>query len=169
MLLVTLLVLGGVASVGDTRARSRELDGLLAQVEQGEGAVTYADRKVAAMVTYASPALWSASTAPGTRADLERIVEEAAAEGSVRLRGLAAEVAGIRVLPWHGDVADARDRYAAYLAGRAAYLERVAADAGALFDGDPDRGAGLADVRAAVLPLVDASGRDRIDELIPPR
>ena len=167
VLLVVVLVLGAGFSVLDSRARDREVAELLSAVEVGETAVTYAERRVAAMVTYASPALWSSSTPPRARRDLEGFVQDAAGGGADRIQGLAAQVAGTEVLPWHRSLAAARDSYAAHLRDRAAYLGRVAEDMLVLYEGDTTVGSSRARVHAAVSEAAGVEGREQVQTLLP--
>jgi hypothetical protein len=167
VLLAVVIVLGAGFSVLDSRARDREVAELLVAVERGETAVTYAERRVAAMVTYASPALWSSATPPRARLDLEGFVQDAAGGGAVRIRGLAAEVAGTEVLPWHRALTAARDSYAAHLRDRAAYLDRVAEDMLVLYEGDTTVGSSRARVHAAFSDAVGATGREQVRTLLP--
>jgi hypothetical protein len=167
VVLACVVVVGAVFSVLDARARDREVAELLSAVEAGEAAVTYAERRVAAMVTYASPALWSSGTPSRARQDLEQVVQEAAGAGADRVRELASEVDGADVLPWHGGVAAARDSYATHLRQRAAYLGRVAEDVLVLYEGDTSVGSSRARVHEAFSDAVGAEGRERIRALLP--
>jgi hypothetical protein len=167
VVLACVIVVGAVFSVLDARARDREVAELLSAVEAGEAAVTYAERRVAAMVAYASPALWSSGTPPRARQDLEQVVQEAAGAGADRVRELAAEVGGTNVLPWHRGVETARDSYAIHLRERATYLGRVAEDMRVLFEGDTSVGSSRARVHAAFSDVVGAEGRERVEALLP--
>lgn len=167
VVLAVVVALGAAFSVLDSRARDREVTELLVAVEHGEGAVTYAERRVAAMVTYASPALWSSATPPGARRDLEGFVQAAAGDGAERIRRLAADVAGTEVLPWHRSLAAARDSYAAHLRDRAAYLDRVAEDMLVLYEGDTAVGSSRERVHAAFSDAVGVQAREQVRTLLP--
>ena len=144
---LALVLLGGYTV--DGRLQDRELDLLLRRIDTAQSTATYAENRVAATATYASPQL----TAPGVplrvRRSLEQLVEDEAA-GQLAAVQRAGEAVGTSVLPWHGTVRKARDRYQRYAAHRLAVLRDASRDAGALRRPHPELTAELSGVRAAL-------------------
>lgn len=162
---VAVVVAAGLLAVGaaaDGPLRDRESAALIDRVASAEGVVTAAEDLVVSRVRYASPLLTSASVEPSLRADLEDVVSEAAAEGEAAVAAARADAAGVTVLPWHSDLADARAAYVSYLDQRLAELRAVAADAGARAGLDGPAGqVQQAAARAALLDAVTDPGAAR--------
>lgn len=149
---VAVAALLAVAAAGADRALAhRELDGLLDRVRTGTESVTYADRRIAATVTYAGPALRSAAVAPRVRDSLAGIVAQTAAGTLPDLRDQRARAAATRVLPWHSRARRARAAWVAYLDAQLAYLAGVARDVDEIGRPHPGLGADLDAARQAYL------------------
>lgn len=130
----TVLVLLGVLGYGGDRLLAqREQTGLLARAAAAQETAIYADRRVSAALTYASPQLSSPAVSPGVRRSLQRLVEDTARGQLTALRTARRRAAAERVLPWHSRLRAARRAYLTYLDARIAYLSSVARDIGSLF------------------------------------
>ena len=151
--LVVVLVVGLV--LADRAVREREVDTLLADVEDVSVSVSLADRRVAAMQLYLRPVASSGATGPGLAADLDELVREAAAKGADELRGRGRQVGSRPVLPWHHDVRDAQDALARYADARADRLE---------VGPEPGPDAALAPALEALRAAVGPS--DRLDDAV---
>ena len=151
--LVVVLVVGLV--LADRAVREREVDTLLADVEDVSVTVSLAERRVAAMQLYLRPVASSGATGPGLAADLDELVREAAATGVDELHARGRQVGSRTVLPWHHDVRDAQEALSRYADARADRLER-----------GPQRGpdAALAPVLEALRAAVGPSAR--LDEAV---
>lgn len=107
----------------DDHQRGRETDALLDRVEAGQAAVTYADRRVAAMRQYLGPLLTSGGTTEPVRASMRELLFDAGEQVAERVRAERAAVAEIAILPWHHEQLEAQADYLAYLDARAAFLD----------------------------------------------
>ncbi len=91
---------------------------LLGRTTAAEQAISYAEGRVLAMVQYTSPMLTSASAPVRVRADMERLVREAAAAGAATVRQARSDVVARR----DGGFPEARDAYLRYLDDWIGYL-----------------------------------------------
>ena len=164
---VLLLVLALAAVLTDRWAAAREVDTLVARAQAGRSAVTYADRRVWAVLSYASPALQSPDVDPAVRASVADLVRQAAADRVAGVERTADAARGLRVLPWHRDVRQARAGLAGYLDAEAARLRAVAADLDALRAPHPALDARLVQARAAYARLAPGDTA-RLTSVLPP-
>lgn len=124
-----LLVVGAVVAAADAPLRDREAAALADSAAEVREAATRADRLVASRVAYASPLLTAADVDPVIRADLQALVGDGAATGAADLRAARDALADVVLLPWHGDLAEARAATLAVADARIAALLAVADDA----------------------------------------
>lgn len=163
-LLVVVLVLLVVAAVaGDRLQRRREDDALVARARDGQEAVRYADGRVRSALTYASPALGRPDTSDPVRADLGRLVSDAAGGRLADVRAQQASVAALRVLPWHREQRAARAAYGRYLSVRLGYLTAVAGDVDVLHGPHPELADALALARQAYAAALGERGRAALE------
>ena len=153
LLAVVLLGLGG-----DHLLRVRETDALLTRTAAATATARYADGRVLAVVTYASPQLFAADTPAGVRAGLVRLVQDEAGAQQPRVDAAADRVGAVRVLPWHGGLRAARAAVVAHVRARGEGLARASQDGDALFAVDPAVRASSRAAREALLAVV--SGPD---------
>lgn len=123
-----LAALLGAGWYADGAARDRTADALVAAALSGEQVADAADLEVGAAIAYSQPLLLSAAAPADVSRDLDALVRSAADRAAPRAATAATTVEEVRVLPWHGSLADARDALAGYLAARAALLDRASAD-----------------------------------------
>jgi hypothetical protein len=123
LLVAALIALVAFAGWLDAQQRDREIDNLLAAVAASESTMRYAERSVAATLTYASPALLLLKTPEPVRADLVEMVRDAAREGGTAVGTTRTAVTAVDVWAWHGDLEQARMAYLAYLDHRTSRLE----------------------------------------------
>ncbi len=136
--LVVLALLVITAVVADGPWRRHEAGQLAERAAAAQRSIDFTDRRIAGTVQYASPQLTSAAASPGVRADLQRLVREAAAGRLQPLRERRAAVAATRVAPWHGDELRARSATLDYLDERLRLLEAVSIDLRKLYEPTPD-------------------------------
>ncbi len=103
----------------------RALDASTARVASG-------DRQVQGTLAYASPMIWSTAVPADVRAGLRDLVEGSAAGVSGDLAAVADQVSAVRVLPWQGAQAQARDALLALIVEQQRRFDRIAADAAAI-------------------------------------
>ena len=155
----------------DGQARRAELDAVAARVEAAEVSLDQGDARVAAMLAYGQPLLSRATLEPSLRADLEALVREAHGDAAALTAQARADLAGVRVPAWHGDVASAVAAYDDYLAAREQTSRAAAADVEAGFARHPEHDARRAVARAA-LAAAAAGDRDlgaRLGSVLAPR
>lgn len=163
--LVAVLLLAGVVTALDGSTRHRELDDLLAGVDVGRSSVVYADRRIAAAITYGTPVLYGSDARPGLRDDVELIVRDAADFAAPGVRQALERVEALRFRPWHGDLERARGAYAVYLRAALDRLRAVHRDYGALFQRGPRQRELLLAARRALLAAAPAETA-RIDDAL---
>jgi hypothetical protein len=119
---VAVLLLGAV--VVDRSQREREVDALIVDVETAAAAVALADTRAMMVQVYVRPV--SASGQPGSTlsADVDAIVRDAEVVGADELAGEGRRLDTATVLPWHGDVAGARDVLRRFVEGEERRLRR---------------------------------------------
>ncbi len=162
--LAAVVVLG--SSAVDRGLRDREVDALLADVGSVSAAVGHADRQVSGMQQYLLPATSVQGVSARLAGDLAVLESQAREEGRQDVLDQLPGVETDRVLPWHGDVAAARERLVTYAQAEAERLattgaERTAARASAA--------AALAELVAALRPLVsDPERSTRLEESLAP-
>jgi hypothetical protein len=135
-LLVVVCLLGGMAWLVDAQAREGE-ERAVAQCRQAAvRADTRASATVGFMVTFVEPALWKVPR--GDRYDgLVALVAQAAARSLPQVRAALEQCRRTSVDWWHGDLADRRSAYLAYLDARVRRLEQVAADGHSYYRDQP--------------------------------
>lgn len=161
-LIVVLALLVLVAVLADGPWRRHESGLLAARAVTAQQSIDFTDRRIAGTVRYVSPQLTSSTAPPEVRADLQRLVQQAAAERVGPLQERRASVAGTRIAPWHGQERRARSAVLAYLDERLRLLEDVSTDLTVLYEPTPV----LTSLRvqaASALSLIDG------DELEPGR
>ena len=168
-LLVALLVVTAAGATElDQRDRNREFAALLGQVSRAQSAVRYSDARIQSMVQYTSPQLTSARAPDRVRASLRQLVQQTAADRVAPLRIRREAIARLSVSRWHGEQRRARDTYLAYLDGRIAFLQAVAADLRALYRPHWELSWQLTAARVALLKVSpDGPSSNRIRELLP--
>ncbi len=138
----------------DRWQQHREADRLLRCVIAGQDQVGYAFRKVAATLTYSSPALTAADSRPVVRASLTEIVQKTARDAVPAVRASGALCSQGNVLRWHPAQRGARSRYLDYLGHEADRLAAVGRDLEVMSTTDAEgavlRTRALAAVRSAV-------------------
>ena len=124
--LAVVLLLGLVA---DRSQREREVDALVADVETAAAAVALADTRAMMVQVYLRPV--SASGQPGGRlsADIDAVVRDAEVTGAEELAGERRRLDAATVLPWHDDVAGAREVLRRFVEGEERRLRRDGDDA----------------------------------------
>ena len=147
---------------------ARERAALVSCVEQGQGEVVYADRRIAATTQYASPALTGTQTPPGVRRSLRQIVQRVAGDAVAPTVAAAAACRRPLVLPWHGVQRSARDRYATYLSGEADRLRSGSRDLDALSAPPASLELSQRSALAAVLTASSGPQADRLRALLSP-
>ena len=152
--LLALLVLAVLLLGSDRLLLQREMDALVTRAEQGRGSVTYADGRITAVLRYAGPTLGSADVSQRVRTSLQDLVREAAAERVADVLAERDAAAALRVLPWHREQREARDRLLADLEARLARLAFVAADFSSLYVRDLVGEQARGEARQALLAAV---------------
>lgn len=136
-LMVVAVLLLALAVGGERWQLSREGAALVRCVEDAQSTVRYVDRQIAATAQYAAPGL--SGTAPArVRASLLQVVQQTAAKGVAPEQAVQRRCSALRVLPWHGAVARARDAYVSYLSAQIGQLQRVAQNFDALATPSPE-------------------------------
>ncbi len=120
-----LLVLGGAA---DRWQAEREVEALLDAVRSGEAVVVDSQRSLAGLFDYSGPLLTSADAPPGARAAAYDTLARDAARWTPRVDAERRDVAGLVVLPWHGDERAAREAYSLRLDRWVEVLQQTAED-----------------------------------------
>ena len=167
-----LLVVAGLLAVlvaaGDRWQLHRETTALVRCVENGQAQIGYSVGRVAAVLQYASPQLYGASTPARVRDSLAQVVRSTATE---QLGPLAAERRRCergQLVPWHSAQRRARNAYLAYLAAGGRQLLAIAnqADEQGGTSGDVERRRRAA--RDALVAALPAARRDEVRRLLSP-
>ncbi len=149
------LLLGAV--VVDRSQREREVDALVADVETAAAAVALADTRAMMVQVYVRPV--SASGQPGSTlsADVDAIVRDAEVTGADELSGEGRRLDAATVLPWHDDLAGAREVLRDFVSGEERRLRR---------DGDDTTPTiqDVADAARAVVP--EGAQADRLEAVL---
>ena len=149
-LLVVLLVLGLATDLWWAR---QERAALLEAVGSSERVVDRSSQRLLALRTYVGPLVGDPDARPAARQWAVDTLRDEAASWRPRVRQQQDEVRDLRVLPWHGDVAAARDAYVERLVA----WDELLAGVGRRGRGSGDDARGAADrARAALL----AAGTD---------
>jgi len=113
--LVAVLVLVVAALLADRSLRESEVDSLVNDVEAASRTVALADQRITSMQLYLRPVAASGASTSGLAADLDGLVAQAAARGAQEVQGRQDALDEATVLPWHGDVREARVAVDTYL------------------------------------------------------
>lgn len=116
------LLLGGV--VVDRNQREREIDALVSDVETAADAVALADTRATMVQVYLRPVSSSEPLGTTLSSDLWKIVRDAETTGADELRREGARLDAATVLPWHDDVAGAREVLRTFVATEERRLRR---------------------------------------------
>ncbi|MFA7324683.1 MAG: hypothetical protein WC005_10030 [Candidatus Nanopelagicales bacterium] len=131
--LVTLVGLGLV--VGDWTSRNLEMRALVGSVEDSESAMKWTDDQIQSIITeYGSNG--KLNEAQKTKA--WNALSEAAYAGEFAITASGDVVAGVTVLPWHGDIKRAQDAYVAHNAAWQDYMKAAVDDPTVLFKTQPE-------------------------------
>lgn len=125
------VAVGLAVAAADGPLHGRGADAVAEAAGEVRSAAARADGLVSSRVSYASPLLTAAGVDPTLRADLEALVGDGAAAGAADLRAARDRLAAVTLLPWHDDLAAARDATVAVADDRIAALDAVAGDASA--------------------------------------
>lgn len=153
----------------DGQARGAELDAVADRIEAAEVSLDQGDARVAAMLAYGQPLLSRATLEPSLRADLQALVRQAHGDAAALTAQSRADLAGVPVLAWHGDVAAAVAAYDAYLAAREQTSREAAVDVEVGFARHPEHDALLAVARAALVraAAADRDAAARVEQALP--
>ena len=165
--LVTLLGFGVV--VGDWTSRNLEMRTLVGAVEDSEAAMQWADDQIQSIIKEygANGTLTKAQQSKAWDA-----LSEAAYDGNFAISAAGAGVAGVTVLPWHGDIERAQDAYVAHNQAWQDYMQAAADDPTVLFKTQPeinstfDAAEPLMKEAVPVPALFDL--KERVDEIFKP-
>ncbi len=163
---MALLGLVVLAVLGDGAARRHETGQLFDRVAAAQASLTYADRRLAGLVAYTSPQLSSPDAPPAVRQSLRAVLQDEAADRLPPLATRRDAVAGVRLLPWHGEERQARDDYLAYLDLRQQALREAAADLDVLYQRRPKTTRARERAWAALRRLGSGGQQARVDELL---
>ena len=128
LLMVGLL---GAFIVADWAARVWEMKSLLTAVEGSEAEMVAANAGIVSIVGDADPE----AAEPGL-ASVGQELQVHARTSRDRVAAAALPVAEAAILPWHSDIAEARDAYLGHNAAWVDHLDRGSRSFGALFDTD---------------------------------
>lgn len=120
-----LFLLLGAALVGDWYAQNNEMDRLLGRIEAAEDTV---NRFIPAAESILGEYIGREPITVEERDTMFARIERAAAESSRAVERRIARVDDTSFLPWHRDLARARDRYVHHARIWQAYLQSVARD-----------------------------------------
>ncbi len=104
---VGVLVVGGL--LADRAEHRREVDALVADVDGTVVAVRRADTRATLIQIYLRPVSMPGAPGGGPNAELDAIAREAEVVGAEELAALGDRLDDATVLPWHTDVAEARE------------------------------------------------------------
>lgn len=164
-----LLLVGGLGLMGDWYAQNREMDRLLRGIETAEETIN--------RFLPETQEIFADYTGRGPIPDEEMAtlfvrLSEAARASSEAVAARVERVDGLRFLPWHRDLARARDHYISHAAVWQAYLRSVTEDSEANYnERSPEilrtYRAALADLRRAIPSRPRRDFGARVDELEP--
>jgi hypothetical protein len=164
-----LLLVGGLGLMGDWYAQNREMDRLLRSIETAEDTIN--------RFLPETQGIFADYTGRGPIPDEERAtlfvrLSQAARASSEAVAARVERVDGLRFLPWHRDLARARDHYVSHAAVWQAYLRSVIDDSEANYnERSPEilrtYRAALADLRRAIPSRPRQDFGARVDELEP--
>ncbi|MFM7598672.1 MAG: hypothetical protein ACKO70_09950 [Actinomycetota bacterium] len=146
---LAVITLGYVLAIGDLAARTVTMDRLLSQVESSESAMKAAQDEFASTIEPYSAGDMTDADREKLRADLA----DAAARGRDAIAAAGVGVGAVTVLPWQGNVAEARDAYLRHNAAWVAYLDAASQDPDEWFRDQPEVNSTFYDAR---VPLVEA-------------
>ena len=146
---LAVITLGYVLAIGDLVARTVTMDHLLTQVESSESAMKAAQDEFTATIEPYSAGDMSDADREKLRADLADV----AARGRDSIAAAGVGVGATNVLPWQGNVAEARDAYLRHNAAWVAYLDVASQDPDEWFREQPEVNSTFYDARR---PLVHA-------------
>ena len=146
---LVVITLGYVLAMGDLVARTVAADRLLTQVEASEAAMKAAQDEFSTTIEPYSAGDMTDADREKLRADLADV----AARGRDSIAAAGVGVGAVSVLPWHGNIADARDVYLRHNEAWVAYLDRASEDPDEWFREQADVNSTFLDARD---PLVDA-------------
>lgn len=137
------LLLGVV--VVDRNQRERELDSFVTDVESAAAAVALADTRAMMVQVYVRPVSSSGNPGGTLSRDLQAIVREAEVRGADELAAEGRRLDDATLLPWHDDLAGAREVLRDFVANEERRLRR---------DGDAESPTvqDVADAARAVVP-----------------
>lgn len=116
------LLLG--AAVVDRNQRERELDSLVTDVESAAAAVALADTRAMMVQVYVRPVSSSGNPGGTLSRDLQGIVREAEMRGADELAAEGRRLDEATLLPWHDDLAGARQVLRDFVANEERRLRR---------------------------------------------
>jgi hypothetical protein len=131
--LMTLLGLGMI--VGDWTSRNLEMRALVGAVEDSESAMQWTDDQIQQIIQ---------QYGANGKLDAEQqkkawdALSEAAYAGEFAISAAGDVVAGVTVLPWHGDIVRAQDAYLAHNAAWQDYMKAAVDDPALLFKPQPE-------------------------------
>jgi hypothetical protein len=124
-LLAFLVVLtAGLALTVDWGVRNAEMRRLVTAVEASEAAMG----ETQAAAADAFDAFDASDGGEDAKLELDSTLSAVADEGRRQIEAAAGPVAGVRILPWHGELEEARDAYLAHNRAWQDYLERAIDD-----------------------------------------
>jgi hypothetical protein len=151
IVVVVVVLLGFGAVRVNTAVHSSEISRLLTRAAAAQDTIADTDARIASTVTYTQPLLYAAGVQPSTHQSLLQLVQDSAQAQVAAVRRERAAVAGVRVLAWHDDARQARNRLVAYLDARLRYLQVATKNADVVFDPHPELESAMARTRAAFL------------------
>lgn len=144
-----LVAVGYSLAIGDLALRTATADRLLTQVEASEAAMKAAqDEFTATIEPYAADSMTDAD-----REKLRADLADVAARGRDAIAVAGVGVAAVGVVPWQGNIAEAREAYLRHNAAWVAYLDAASKDPDEWFREQPDVNSTF---YAAREPLVEA-------------
>ena len=146
---LVVITLGYVLAIGDLAARTVSADRLLTQVEASEAAMKAAQDEFSTTIEPYSAGSMTDADREKLRADLADLA--ARSRDSIAEAGVG--VGAVSVLPWHGNIAEARDTYLRHNEAWVAYLDAASQDPDEWFREQADVNSTFYDAR---LPLVRA-------------
>jgi hypothetical protein len=120
------------AVVGNGLASRHESDALRSCVTTSESDLTDLGKRAEGVESYVSPLLRTPGVAPGVRDSVAEAVQQTVAKDLPRTVKDRRACAGVHVLPWHSEVADARADYVRWLDLRIEQLRAATTDVDAL-------------------------------------
>ena len=124
MLAFLIVLVAGLAVTVEWGARNAEMRRLVTAVESSEAAMTTTQVTVAEALD-----VFDASDGgESAKMELDSTLTAAADEGRRQIEAAGSSVADVEVLPWHTNIADARDAYLAHNLAWQDYLARATDD-----------------------------------------